>query len=89
MPDPSDPTSGKGLLVTTDTGQFSFQPNETMGVLTVEDDRPACIYTYEVKPYLNGVTNVFSCIDAENRRLLGHSDCPVPDGIHPDELGNV
>ncbi|CAO1616815.1 unnamed protein product [Sympodiomycopsis kandeliae] len=90
VPDPCHPLeSGKGLLVVTDTGRFTFEANENLGTLKVDDDRPACIYTYRVEPAVCPDLNPYPRVHVNGRRLLWDSECGVPDGIHPDEQGNV
>jgi hypothetical protein len=88
VPDPCDPASGNGLLVTTDTGRFGFTPNGKMGDFVVDESKPSSLYTYQVTPS-SDPGDVFPHIHIGQRRLLGHSESPVPDGIHADELGNV
>lgn len=89
MPDPREPHSGKGLLVTTDTGRFTFEANDSMGVLQIDERKPASIYTYPVEPSRHPDLDPLPVIKVHERRLLWESESGVPDGIHPDERGNV
>ncbi|PWN19097.1 hypothetical protein BCV69DRAFT_313858 [Microstroma glucosiphilum] len=91
IPDPSDPTSGRGLLATTDTGRFFMEPNEAMGEFKVDESRPACIYTYPIEPLSRdpGSEGVALPLAIGERSLLAHSESPIPDGLHPDRQGNL
>lgn len=88
IPDPREPQSGKGLLVATDTGRSSFDPDKRMGILRIDHRRPATIYTYRVEPCSQPDVDPFPRVDAA-RELLWESECGVPDGVHPDERGNL
>lgn len=87
--DPSDPTSGKGYLVTTDTGRFTFKANGNMGVLIVDETRPACVYTYIIEPSPHPALDPFPIVRVDERQLLWESECGAPDGVHPDDNGNM
>lgn len=90
VPDPRlSAEDGKGLLVSTDTGRFSFDADDHMGTLNVDQDRPACIYTYHVEPSMWPDVDPFPQVYVGERRLLWDSECGGPDGVHPDEQGNV
>lgn len=89
IPSPISPASGSGLLCTTDTGAYTFTPDTPLGTFHLDTSRARCIYTYRVEPAENPERDPFPRIAIEERRLLGHSECGAPDGVHPDEEGNL
>lgn len=72
----------------TDTGRFVFDPDKRMGTLRIDHQRAASIYTYRVEPASDPDVDPFPSVDAA-RELLWDSECGVPDGVHPDEKGNL
>ncbi|PWN32954.1 uncharacterized protein FA14DRAFT_165614 [Meira miltonrushii] len=97
VPDPNYPsTSGVGALVTTDTGRLNFKhlrcpkSGKLSAHFVCDKGKPACIYAYPVNYQKDKCSPDHPFVDVERRQLVAHSSCSgAPDGIHPDEKGNV
>ena len=101
VPDPSAPSSsGRGLLITTETGRLSFVPEQAadgkvLPKFVVDESKPACMFAYAINYSSSGSEKEvadeqgFPHVDTSKRFLVEHSTSGAPDGIHPDEKGNV
>ena len=108
VPDPSAPaSSGRGLLITTETGRLGFVPEQndqgqTVPKFVVHPAKPACTYAYPVNYSCSTTTDGggtervpvadvqgLPYVDTKMRFLVEHSTSGAPDGIHPDQKGNV
>ena len=98
LADPSAPCdSGRGLLITTDTGRLRFDrltdpaTGKVSAKFVVDDKLPACIYAFPVNYSQDSdqQKGSFPHVDTARRVLVAHSTAGAPDGIHPDSKGNV